>query len=115
MDIVNIIVTVLTAALGSWLVLGMTFLAYPTVMRLKEVKDELGWITLIPVYLVVAIGGTADVVFNATCGIWVFKELPREFMYTDRLKRHWYGKDEKQKRRAEPWVIRVNRVHPGHV
>ena len=111
----SIILWVLGVALASWLILGGIFLAYPTVRRLKEVKDELTWVGKVPIYLWLVIGVLADVGFNATWGTWVFRELPREWLFTDRLQRHWYGDSERQKRRAKPWVERVNRIDPGHV
>jgi len=109
------ILTILEIALLSWLVLGGVFLSYPTVVRLKEYKDELGWISLVPIYLWLVLGAIADICFNVTWGTWIFKELPREFMFTHRLRRHWYGNSESMKRKAEPWVKRVNLVDPGHV
>jgi len=111
----NIILTILSVALTSWLILGGIFLAYPTVQRLKAHKDELSWFTIIPMYLWSAIAIIADVGFNATWGTWIFRELPREFLFTDRLKRHWRSDDEEQKARAKPWVDRVNMIDPGHV
>ena len=42
-----------------------------------------------------------DVIFNATWGTVIFRELPREWLFTDRLKRHWRGKDDARKERAE--------------
>jgi len=122
----DIILTILAIAIASWLVLGGVFLSYPTVIRLKEHKDELGWISLVPIILWLTLGYTADVVFNITWGTWIFREPPRVAfkrsfpwifpeLFTDRLRRHWHGNSEKMKRRAESWVWRVNLVHEGHV
>ena len=111
----NIIIGVLGVALVSWLVLGGIFLAYPTVQRLKERKDEFGWIVKVPVYLWFVLGYLADVGFNFTWGTFILREIPRELVFTSRLKRHWHGNDTKQKERAEPWVKRVNAIDPGHV
>jgi len=111
----DIILAILEVAVASWLILGGVFLSYPTVIRLKEHKDELGWISKVPIYLWLSLGAIADVCFNITWGTWIFKELPHEFLFTSRLKRHWHGDDNMMKRRAEPWVKRVNLVHEGHV
>lgn len=111
----NIILITLAVAITSWLILGGIFLAYPTVQRLKPLKDELSWIMKVPVYLWFAIAIIADIGFNATWGTAIFRELPQEFLFTDRLKRHWRGDNTKQKERAEPWVYRVNLIDPGHV
>ena len=111
----DFIVWLLYLGIGSWLVLGGLFFMYPTVYRLKDQKDQFGPITKIPLYLWLFIGLIADIVFNATWGTVIFRELPHEFLFTDRLKRHHYGDDRKQFERAERWVWRVNMVDPGHV
>ena len=103
------------AAIVSWIVLGMLFLGYPTVKRLKDGDYGFGWIVKVPIYVALVLGLTADVVFNATWGTWIFREPPREWTFTARLKRHWRGNSQRQKDRAEPWVRRVNAVDPGHV
>lgn len=94
---------------GSWLVLGALFLGYPTVMRLKPMKDQLSWIVKVPVYFAFAFGLLADVIFNATWGTVVFREFPKEWTFTERLKRH------KENPRAAKWIYRVNLIDPGHV
>jgi len=102
----------------SWLILGGIFFAYPTVRRLKDQKDEFGWIVKVPIYLWILLGALSDVVFNVTWGSIIFRELPHEFFFTDRLKRHWYEDNtdnNKQRDRAVPWVRRVNLIDPGHV
>ena len=111
----NIVIGLLLAALASWLILGGIFFAYPTVQRLKDRRDEFGWIVKVPIYVWLGIGVTSDVVFNVTWGSVIVCELPREWLFTDRLKRHWRGSDEQQKERAAPWVRRVNAIDPGHV
>lgn len=109
------ILWILIIAVASWLVLGGLFFAYPTVVRLKHRKDEFTFIMKVPIYLWLGIGMLADVVFNVTWGTVIFRELPKEYVFTDRLSRHWHGDDAKQKERAEPWVRRVNTIDPGHV
>jgi len=98
-----------------WLILGGIFFAYPTVYRLKDQKDEFGWIIKVPIYLWLVVGLIADILFNITWGTIIFRELPHETLFTDRLKRHWYGDSSRQRRRAKPWVRRVNLIDPGHV
>lgn len=105
----------LFVAIASWLILGGLFFAYPTVYRLKDQKDEFGWVVKVPLYLLLLVGVIADIVFNATWGTAIFRELPHEFLFTKRLKRHWYGASEKQKERASPWQRRLNLIDPGHV
>ena len=112
---IKIIYWPLIAALVSWLILGGLFFAYPTVYRLKDQKDEFGWIIKVPLYLMLLVGVLADIVFNVTWGTVIFREWPHEFLFTDRLKRHWYGNSKKQQDRAFPWQRRLNLIDPGHV
>ena len=100
----------------AWLILGGIFLAYPTVHKLKDnYRDEIDWRLKVPVYLWLVIGLIADVAFNWTWGTVICRELPREFLFTDRLKRHWRGDDEQMKDRIKTWVKVVNWIDPGHV
>lgn len=111
----KLIILVAGLAILSWLILGGIFFAYPTVRRLRREKAVFGWVVKVPIYLWIFFGALADVVFNATWGTIIFRELPHEWFFTDRLKRHWRGSVLKQKGRAEPWVRRVNLIDPGHV
>ena len=100
----------------AWLIIGGIFLAYPTVQRLKhEHRDEIDWRLKVPVYLWLIIGLTADALFNWTWGTVICREFPREFLFTFRLKRIWYGNDEKAKERVKNWVRVLNLIDPGHV
>lgn len=111
----DFLVWLLLVATASWLILGGLFFAYPTVYRLKDQKDEFGWVIKIPLYLLLFVGVIADVAFNATWGTVIFRELPQEFLFTKRLKRHWYGVSGKQRARAAPWERRLNLIDPGHI
>lgn len=113
-------------AVGSWLVLGGLFFAYPTVYRLKDQMHEFGWIVKVPLAVMLIIGVTGDIIFNAWAGSIIFREWPQwEFrkkfpffkveLFTDRMKRHWAGGDKKQIERCRPWRRRANLIHPGHV
>lgn len=111
----NVIIWVLSAMILAWLILGGTIFAYPTVRRLKDQKDAFGWIIKVPIFLFIFLGALSDVVFNATWGTIIFRELPHEWLFTARLKRHWHGDNQLQTDRAAPWVRRVNLIDPGHV
>lgn len=116
MTMLDFIILTLGTALVSWLVLGGLFLAYPTMQRLKRDHiDEIGWVLIVPAYLWFVIGGLADIAFNLTVGTFIFREFPREFLFTSRLSRHWRGGSEKMRDRAAPWVRRVNLIDPGHI
>lgn len=106
---------VLYVAVGAWIVLGMLFPAYPTIHRLHKEGVKLGLVIRIPMFIALVLGLLADVLFNAIWGTLIFRELPKEWLFTDRLKRHWRGENAKQIGRAANWVHRVNLVDPGHV
>ena len=115
---IDLLIWTLGIMVLSWLILGGTIFAYPTVVRLKDQHAEFGWIVKVPIYLFIFLGALSDVVFNATWGTIIFRELPHEWLFTDRLKRHHYGgnaDNNKQRDRAAPWVRRVNLIDPGHV
>ena len=121
-------------AVSSWLVLGGLFFAYPTVVRLHNegTLREFGWVGKVPLIFILILGVISDWVFNILVGTPVFHELPNHELrwvrvwkfkipylklelFTDRLKKHHYGKSEKQKKRAARWVWMVNQIDPGHV
>ena len=65
-------------------------------------------------YFWLVVGLPADMIFNLTRGTFMFRELPRELLFTARIKRHqfttgWRGKKAKQ------WAKLLNFVDPGHV
>ena len=51
---------------------------------------------------------------NATCGSFMVWELPREWFFTDRLKRHKTGEDPERARVAEVLCREMNKADPGH-
>ena len=113
-------------AVGSWLILGGLFFAYPTVYRLKDQMHEFGWIVKVPLAVMLIVGVTGDIVFNIFWGTGIYREWPqwelrKKFpffkteLFTDRMKRHHYGDSQKQKDRGAKWVWRANKIHPGHV
>lgn len=52
--------------------------------------------------------------FNATCGSFIFWELPREWFFTDRLKRHKAGDNIDRARIAQMLCREMNKADPGH-
>ena len=111
----NLFILVGSAAILSWFILGGMFLAYPTMKRIKDEEAELKWLLKIPAYLWFGIGIIADVAFNFTWGSWIFREIPKEMLFTSRLVRHWRGTSITQKTTAEPGVEIINLIDPGHI
>lgn len=56
-----------------------------------------------------------DVVFNVIWGSIIYKETPKEFLFTTRTKRHL--KESKGKRLASAlvWKRRLNAIDPNHI
>ena len=53
-----------------------------------------------------------DVIFNVTWGTIIFRELPREWLFTQRVQRHMHDTDNHVVRL---WARRLNFIEPGHV
>jgi len=56
-----------------------------------------------------------DVTFNATWGTFIYRELPREWLFTTRTKRHITESKGRQLDAAKRWAFRLNAIDPGHV
>jgi len=56
-----------------------------------------------------------DVVWNITIGSLVYKELPREWLFTTRTKRHITESEGAQFKTAAYWAEVLNAIDPGHV
>ena len=108
---------------------------------LKRFGEDFGWIIGSLVILFALWGVIADVFFNWVVGSVIYREVPREFLFTERTER-WYKSAmetiERQssdgmvplKPEGEPvpydglnrrqnkgllWGYRLNRIMPGHV
>lgn len=55
-----------------------------------------------------------NALFNLTCGSFIFWELPREWFFTDRLKRHKAGTNADKARLAHILCCEMNKADPGH-
>ena len=98
---------------GLWLGVHWAFVA---VMHAKAVKER-GSLTaywsviLLPLALA---GLILDAAFNLTFGTVLYRELPRELLFTARCKRHIAGEGSRQ-RMAAFWQRQLNQFDPGHV
>ncbi len=91
--------------------------------------DDFGWCIGALTITSLVVGVLSDVLFNLVYGSIIFREFPREFMFTSRVKRWAEGHDGYYK--AEPpkgktkyvdqylagdlWRDRLNRIMPDHV
>ena len=102
------------------------FFAY-THARVLQKRDErfsVWWVEY-PLYMFLAGGALCDIAFNWIYGTIAFRELPREFFFTSRIKRWSRYAEEDSSRgtkarqrkydKALDWKQRINRIEPGHI
>jgi len=103
---------------GLFLVTTTLFVA---IMQAKTLRDlgELNkfWsYTLLPAAL---LGLALDVVWNLTIGTVLFLELPKEWLFSHRVYRHWnvapYKNDKRRFAIAEFCVKQLNLIDPNHI
>jgi len=93
------------------------FFAYAYARKLKNqgISFHKYWVTY-PMYIFLAFGAILDVLFNFTAGSIIFREFPKEFFFTSRVKR-WTKADPADPRQAaaDIWKVRINKIEPGHI
>lgn len=104
---------ILLVAIAIWL--GVHW-AYVAVMHAKAVHERgeltIYWrVMLLPLAVV---GLLLDVAFNLTFGTLMFRELPRELLFTARCQRHVRGVGRRRPL-ALWWARQLNQFDPGHV
>lgn len=105
-------------ALASWPIVTVGYIAWSYWRKLRREGKVFTWWINYPMYLATVIFVLADVVFNATWGSWVFREAPREWLFTARVKRHYRAgadRDSKRWHIADEWRVRLNTFDEGHV
>lgn len=58
------------------------------------------------------VGISLDCIFNITAGTIIFRELPRELLFSHRVQRHV---DKGGSRVAEFWKRQLNQIDPTHI
>lgn len=96
----------LLAAIALWFGVHWAFVG---LMYAKTLKLTLYWKVMLAPLAV--IGFALDVAFNVVFGTLMFRELPHELLFTDRVKRHFADGD----RLAAWWARNLNLVDPGHI
>jgi len=74
----------------------------------------LPWPIKIEAYFWLAVGYPADIIFNWTYGSFVFREWPREWLFSDRIRRHVLSSDRRSRRIALRWARLLNAIDPDH-
>ena len=97
---------------------------------IKRFFDDFGPVVGTMTLTSLVVGVVSDVLFNVIVGSFVFgrrwyiPELPREFLFTQRVKRHAANYDDeiangvrtsRQSETGELWRNRLNRIMPDHV
>jgi len=101
------------------------FFAYTHARVLKE-RDTVfsKWWVVYPLYVFLSVGALCDIAFNWIYGTLTFREFPKEFFFTSRIKR-WSRYAETRRRytsstarkyeTALKWKERINKIEPGHI
>jgi len=71
-----------------WFFTVTTWALYLAVMALKRDQAQLTVVAKTFAYPLLFVGYLFDIAYNVIVGTLMFLELPREFLLTDRLKRH---------------------------
>lgn len=89
---------------GVWAIMGIVWVAFLTVMKMKEHLAELRWFHLMWVYPFAAIFILLDAAFRLTFGTVMFLDLPDHdtLLFTALCKRH-KGEDSWRGRMARFW------------
>lgn len=103
--------------LSIWILVVWGFVAISHAKALRDSGHEFSKWSKLPLYLLLVIFGITDVLFNITFGTWIFRELPREGFFTDRVKRHIKMADfgSRELSKAKYWKKILNAYDPGHV
>lgn len=74
--------------LAMWLLMQLTFLCYLAIENAIRVRHQIPWQAWVFLGPVVIFGLLCDFLLNITVGTILFMDLPREWLFTARLKRY---------------------------
>lgn len=103
----------IVTAVALWFAVHWAFVAVMHAKAMRE-RGDLRTYWLVMLLPLAAVGLVLDCAFNLTFGTLMFRELPRELLFTSRCKRHFRG-DGRRKRLAGWWARQLNTFDPGHV
>jgi len=86
------------------------------VMHAKKLKEagQLNTFWTFNILPWAVIGITLDFIFNVIAGTLIFRELPRELLFSSRVQRH-YRSEGFRGRMAEFWANQLNAIDPTHI
>lgn len=104
--------SVIVGIVGLWFAVHW---AYVAVMHAKAVaaRSDLSLYWKVMLYPLAAVGIVLDVAFNVTFGTLMYRELPRELLFTARCQRH--AKGGSRQRLALWWARQLNQFGEGHI
>lgn len=88
--------------------------AYVAIMHASAIRGRLTLYWKVMLYPLAVAGLLLDVAFNLTFGTLLFRELPRELLFTSRCNRHIKG-DGSRKRMAQFWAKQLNQFDEDHI
>lgn len=104
-------------AVWSYVFVTGWFFAISYARMLQDKDVTFTWHIKAPLYFYLAVGAVADFIFNVLVATVIFVELPRELLFTDRVKRHVTKGNKRQYRfkLAQYFKRTLNKIDPGHV
>lgn len=94
-----------------WIELTGGFFAYTHMRVLHGNGVRFPWYITYPAYTFLVQFAILDILFNATWGTIIFREIPKELFFTSRVKRHY----KKGSATANQWRDIINKIDPGHI
>jgi len=102
----------------SWLYFVVWFFAVSKYLHMRKQRTIYKLPNLFRYSIILGLlpGLVLDVIWNATYGTFLFKELPKEWTFSERLSRHWDYKNLNWRYdKAAVWAAWLNHVDPGHI
>lgn len=104
--------TATAVVLSFFLLTEVAFTCLATARKLLLLPDlPLDW--KVALYVLLVLGTIGDFIFNVFRGTWIYGELPRELLFSDRVQRHVDSGDWGHDTRK--WVKILNTGDPEHI
>lgn len=104
---------ILAALVALWFVVHWSFVAIMSAKAVRARGDLSTYWTVMLAPLAIA-SVVLDVAFNLTFGTLMYREWPREWLFTTRCRRHAGGEGPRRKL-AHWWAVQLNAFDPNHI
>lgn len=98
----------------TWYVVATAFVGVMHAKKVLASGQNIAFVFKAPLVLTAIIGILADIAFNLSVGTIIYKELPKELLFTARCKRHLNGGSSWRKERATWWCNEMHKFDEGH-